>query len=228
MMHDLLGRIAHYGGEGALCLLFVLSIVNLAIISQRIWFLARRHTNVDAFVSQLVPLLRGRDLAKAGALCESANGGICSVALAGLTHAEHGLPAVLQALATATSCERIHLEDRLILLNELGRFALLVGIVGSLFDVLALNGPSESLTAPGIVIGRLHSSLMTAAICPTIGGLLVAIPAWLARSLLNVHIQRILLECEFVARLICSQLALAEQSNPIAPTHLLKPHRVAA
>jgi biopolymer transport protein ExbB/TolQ len=228
MMHDLLGRIAHYGGEAALCLLFVLSIFNLAIISQRVWFLVRRHTNVDALVNHLVPLLRARELPKARTLCGSAHGGICSVALAGLSQTDHGLPAVQQALATATSCERIHLEDKLILLNELGRLALLVGIVGSLFDVLAISGPNESLPAPGFAIGRLHSSLMAAAICPTIGGLLVAIPAWLARSMLNVHVQRILLECEFVGRLICSQLSLAEQTNPVAPIELLKPRRVAA
>src|SRR5262245_19873398 len=101
MMHDLLGRLAQFGGEGALCLLFILSIVNLSIISQRIWFLARRHTSVDAFVRQLVPLLRTREFSKARALSQRANVSICSIAMAGLSQAENGLPAAQRAIETA-------------------------------------------------------------------------------------------------------------------------------
>jgi biopolymer transport protein ExbB/TolQ len=135
---------------------------------------------------------------------------------------------VQQALGTATSCERINLEDKLALLSELGRLALLIGILGSLFDVLALGSPSESLPAQEVAVGRLRASMMIAALSPVIGGLLVAVPAWLARSMLNVHVQRIVLECEFIAQLVSSHLAVAEQAKTASPIQHLKLNRVAA
>src|SRR5262245_44580757 len=105
MMHDLLGRLARFGGEGLLCALFVMSVINLAIISQRVWFFVRRHINVDKFVKLLVPLLRARDLPRARALSHRGRSSVCSITLAGLTEAEHGLPAAQDAFETAISYE---------------------------------------------------------------------------------------------------------------------------
>src|SRR5262245_32915967 len=107
MMHQLVGRLAQFGGEGALGVLFVLSIVNLGIVSHRIWFFVRHRINANAFVMQLVPLLRGRDLLRAEALSQRETASICSVALAGLSRADHGLQAVEQALEASISHERI-------------------------------------------------------------------------------------------------------------------------
>jgi hypothetical protein len=161
MMHDLLGRLAPYGGEGALCALFAFSVINLAIISHRIWFFARRHINANKFLNQLIPLIRGRDLPRARALSQRADASICSTTFAGLIEAEHGLAAVQEAFATAISYERIILEDKLVALKEAGRLALLVGILGSLFDVLAFASPSQPVPLPEVTIGRaVHSSLI--------------------------------------------------------------------
>jgi biopolymer transport protein ExbB len=223
MMHQLLGRLAQFGGEGALGVLFVLSTVNFGIISQRVWFFVWYRINAKGFVQQLVPLLQGRDLLRAEALSQRVNASICSVVLAGLWRAEDGLPAVEQALETAISHERIHLEDRLVLLNELARLALLVGLLGSLFDVLALGNPNPTVPPPEPAANPFPLSAMIEAITPLVGGLLVAIPAWLARSMLKAHVQRVLHECEFVARLMASQLALAE---PITPTSSVQPSKV--
>jgi biopolymer transport protein ExbB/TolQ len=66
------------------------------------------------------------------------------------------------------------------------------------------------------------------ALTPSIGGLLVAIPAWLARSLLSAHVQRIVRECEFVARLVLSQLANAEPAATGSANPFVKARRVAA
>lgn len=227
MLHNLLGRLAQFGGEGALCALFLLSVADLAIISQRIWFFVRRYINVEKFVTQLVPLLHKRDLSRARALSQGASASVCSITLAGLMQADKGLPAMQQALETATSLERIELEDKLLLLNELGRLALLIGLLGSLFDVLAFAAPNEAVSAAEVAVSPSHHPLLIAAIAPTIGGLLVAIPAWLAGSMLKVHVQRTVMECEFVARLVCSQLGAAEETQPSSPVQTLKLHKAA-
>jgi biopolymer transport protein ExbB/TolQ len=228
MMHQILERLAQFGGEGALGLLFVLSIVNLGIISQRVWFFARCHINADTFVKQLVALLRVRDVRRAEALSQQANASICVVTLAGLLQADEGALVVEQAMQTATSHERIHLEDKLVLLNELARLSLLVGVLGSLFDVVALGSQIATISTSEGTAGPLAPSAMLAAITPMIGGLLVAIPAWLARSMLNVHVQRALRQCDFVARLVPSQLAVGQSASPTSSVRPLQVQRVAA
>jgi len=228
MMHDLLGRLAQFGGEGALCALFVLSVVNMAVISQRVWFFAKRHMNVAKFVKQLAPLLRVRDFARARNLSQGSNASICAITLAGLSEAENGLPAVQDAYETAISYERIILEDKLVALADIGRLALLIGLLGSLFDVLAFAHSSDKTSPDAVAIAQPIHAAMIASVSPLIGGLLVAIPGWLARSILNVHVQRILVECQFVARLGSSQLASAEQVKANSPVQSLKLRRVSA
>src|SRR5262245_3947329 len=119
MLHESLGRLAHYGGEGALGVLFVLSIVSVGIISQRVWLFVRRYTNTNRFLHELRPLLRDGDLWRARSVCQQSTASVCSIAWAGLHQAENGVGWMERALATALSRERIELEDKLLLLNEL-------------------------------------------------------------------------------------------------------------
>jgi biopolymer transport protein ExbB len=228
MMHQLLGRLAQFGGEAALGLLFVLSIVSLGVIGQRVWYFLRRRVNAHEFARQLAPLLRSRDLLRAEALAQGAHTSIHSVALAGLSRADRGLPAVEQGLQASLSRERVHLNDSLALLGELAHLGLFVGIAGSLFDLLAVGGAPPAFATIDAPSTSLNYAALLATVTPAIGGLLVAIPAWLARSLLHLHVQRVIRECEFVARLLCEQLAASESSPSALPTKTLQVHRPAA
>lgn len=233
MMHQLLGRLAQFGGEAALGMLFVLSIVSLGVIGQRVCFFLRRRIDAHAFARQLAPLLRSRDLLRAEALAQGANTSLHAVALAGLSHADRGLPAVEQSLHASIARERIHLADSLVLLSELAHLGLFVGIAGSLFDLLAVGTATPAITTPEAAPASLNYAALIASVSPAIGGLLVTIPAWLARSLLQMHVQRVVRECEFVARLLCEQL-VSPQPTPSAsptqpvPTKSLQVHRPAA
>jgi biopolymer transport protein ExbB/TolQ len=226
MLHELLGRLAQYGGEAALGVLFVLSIVNVGIISQRVWVFVRRYTNTNRFLSELRPLLRDGDVRRARSVCQKSTACVCSIANAGLSQAEHGITVMERALATAIARERIELEDKLVLLNEFGRIALLAGILGTLFDVAALGGAKAAASFTDTASYSLYTA-MIGTIMPAIGGLLVAIPAWLARSVFNVHVQRVLRESEFVARLMVSELTVVETATTGSPNVAMKIRRLA-
>jgi biopolymer transport protein ExbB/TolQ len=218
MIHNMLRQLAPYGGEAALGALFLLSIVSVGTIGQRIWLFLRRFHNTDQFVKELLPLLRAADRRRAESLCQQTNASVCCVALAGLLESDKGPSAVRLALDAAISREKTVLEDAFIVLNEMGGLALLIGVAGSLFDLLTL-GYSSSATS---------LSAFIPALAPTIGGLLVAIPAWLARSILSAQVQRIVRECEFVARLVLSQSASAEPAATSSANPFVKTRRVAA
>ncbi|HEY2411422.1 MAG TPA: MotA/TolQ/ExbB proton channel family protein [Pirellulaceae bacterium] len=224
----MLRQLAPFGGEAALGALFLLSIISIGTIGQRIWLFLRRFHNTDNFAKELLPLLRAADWRRAESLCQQTDASVCCVALAGLLESGNGLPAVRHALDTAISRERTALEDTFLVLNELGRLALLIGFVGSLFDLLAI-GIANSAAAHSDSAGQAMTySAIFPALAPAIGGLLVAIPAWLARSLLSVHVQRIVRECEFIARLVLSQLANAAPAAAGSSTPFIKTRRVAA
>src|SRR5262249_7369772 len=157
-----------------------------------IWLFLGRFHNADKFANELLPLLRTSDWRQAESLCQQTTSSVCCVTLAGLHEANNGLTAVQHAFDIAISRERTALEDTFIVLNELGKIALLIGIVGSLFDLLMIGRSTSAATF----------STFLPALTPTIGGLLVAIPAWGTRSMLSAHVQRIVRECEFVARLV--------------------------
>jgi len=228
MIHHMLRQLAPYGGEAALAALFLLSIVSVGMIGQRIWLFLQRFHTTDKFAKDLLPLLRVADLRRAESLCQQRNASVCCVALAGLLESGNGLPAVRHALDTAISRERTALEDTFLVLNELGRLALLIGIVGSLFDVLAIGFANSAAGQPDLAGNAVTYSAFFPALAPAIGGLLVAIPAWLARSMLSVHVQRIVRECDFVARLVLSQLASAEPAGAGGSAPFIKTRRVAA
>jgi len=215
MMHELLRRLAQYGGEGALGTLFLLSIVNLGLISQSVWHFVRRRFNAEVFAKQLAALLRADDFLRAEALAQQADASVCCVALAGLFESGRGLHAVRHALDNAISRERTKLEEPFGAMVELGRLAVLIGILGSLFDLLMVGNPAAV-------------SAFLPALAPTIGGLLVAIPAWIAKSLLALHVQRIVRECEFVAKVTLSQLTPVETATAVVASSAVHSRRVAA
>jgi len=227
MIHRMLSQLAPYGGEAALGALFLLSIISVGAMGQRIWLFLRRFYRSDRFVQELLPLLRAADWRQAESLCQQTNASVCCVALAGLLEANKGLPAVRNALDHAISRERVALEDTFTVLNELGRLALLIGMLGSLFDLLAIANAISAAVPQELAAQTVTYAAFFPAVVPMIGALLVAIPAWLARSMLSVHVQQIVRECEFVARLVVSQLASAETTrNTSAP--FIKTRRVAA
>jgi biopolymer transport protein ExbB/TolQ len=226
MLHQLLGRLAQFGGEGALGVLLLLSIASVGVIGQCVWQFTRRRFDVNAFVRQLLPLLRANDLLRAEALTQRVSCSVCTVASAGLLETEKGVAMVRHSLDSAISRERIALENMFGALDELGRLALLLGALGSLCDLL--TAVSSGTPSPVVSISTLVDSTLSRALTPMVGGLLVALPAWAARGMLNAHVRRIVRDCEYVASLVLSELTKAELAVTGTTTSHVKTRRVAA
>ncbi|MFO0916480.1 MAG: MotA/TolQ/ExbB proton channel family protein [Pirellulales bacterium] len=206
MLHELMRRLAQYGGEGSMIVLAIVSIVNVAGISERAWYFFGRRMNVDRFARQLVAALRSGDTNKAQALLRNSTASITAVAAAGLAQAERGLTAARDAMVTAVARERVLMEDKVLLLSELAKISVWIGITGGLLDLIWFGSQLTLASAPAMTSARVTDALVRS-LAPVVAGLLVALPAWMCASVLKVYVQRRLLECEFVARLVSSQLA---------------------
>ena len=207
MMHQLLGRLAQFGGEAALYALFAISILSVAIISERAWYLARHHISAEEFARRLITLLQAGDVPRALALSQRTNVNVCSITLAALMQPGHELQAAAQALDTVALHERTRLQNKVTQWSDLPRISVLIGLAGTFSDVLAhsaSNRVGESLTSGSA--GTQVYQLVTASLGPAVAGLAVGITAWLATSMLRVHVQRQLFACDMIARLASSQL----------------------
>ncbi len=206
MLHGILLRLALMGGEGALVALFFGSVTTFAVICERLWYLWRRHIKLDTFVQPLVACLRSGDLRGARTLAQSSENCVCVTALAGLMQVDYGPEAVRHALATAMERERLRMDNQLAILTVLARISILVGIAGTLCDLLTLSVPEVAGPLIGSAVRRPLLLQLVSTLVPCLAGLCVSVPAYLAAGVLGAYVQRRLRECDFISRLIRWQL----------------------
>ena len=213
MMHEVLLQAAQIGGECVLGLLFVASIVAVAIVSDRIWFFAHTRIDADHFARTLLQALHAGDLPRARSLTTKSRASLALVVAAGLSQLAQGPRAMANAMRIAKIHERTRLEGQLGLLGAIGQCALLTGLLGTLFDLMqiALNGNAAELTASSPLETTPPDVL--AILTPAAAGLLVAIPAMFADRVLRNHVRQTLHRIDSVTQLLVLQLREAKQKH---------------
>lgn len=204
MLYDLIGRFAGIGGECALVVLFLVSTVNVAIVCDRVWFFAQRILDIDLFAGRLAPLLRSRDWLGAREIAQQSPASPSVVVMAGLSQIDNGANTVRAVMRSASARERLRLDAYLGLLRALGFAALLVGVLGTVFDLWEfLNSPGTSNNGKTVVSYNAISVL-----APLAAGLLAATPALFVASVLTSYVQKIMCEVEFITEFVMSQIAV--------------------
>ena len=202
MLHQLLNQIAPAGGAASVGLLLVASVISVAIISKHAWFLRRNRVNGDLLARQLLPLLATGDWTRARAVATRSSASVCLVISAGLTQVDQGKQAVRAAMLSVKAHQRIRLEGELGVLAAIGRSALLIGLLGTCFNLTLLaRDPATTLAG----IGPTFSEVLDV-IGPMAAGLIVAIPALLASSILKCRARHILSQVDCLAHLLLLQI----------------------
>jgi biopolymer transport protein ExbB len=203
MLYDLIGRFAGIGGECALVVLFVVSTVSVAIVCDRVWFFAQRVLDIDLFAGRLAPLLRAKDWLGAREHAQQSPASPSVVVMAGLSQIDNGANTVRAVMRSASARERLRLDAYLGLLRALGCAALLVGMLGTVFDLW------EFLNSPGIASGKTVVGYRAISVlAPLAAGLLAATPALFVASVLTSYVQKIMCEVEFITEFVMSQIAV--------------------
>lgn len=233
MLHLFTVRTAAIGGECALWLLMLLSIVSLAIISDRVWFFARYRLDHEQFARHLLQLLRGRDWPRVRAVVGRPGVSACQVVAAGLAQLGGKRSAIRSAMRSARVREEMRLEGQLGLLGTLGVAALLVGLLGTMCDLMHSFGVQRALPTVNSIATATPAFNSTAVQLPSVGqtgfdalgvlgpavlGLMVAIPAIVAASLLKAWTRHVLRHIDslvpLVVMLIDGQEAPAQAVKP--------------
>jgi biopolymer transport protein ExbB len=197
-------------------------VLSLAVMVERAWFYATTSEHLERFARRLEERLGAGDLSGARELTVGARSVEASVIAAGLAHAERGVDAAREAMASATAMGRLRLERRLSFLGTLGNNAPFVGLLGTVigivqaFDKLERAGLGGSASAE--IMGAISEALVATAI-----GLAVAIPAVAAFNHFQRRIKTTLGNAEALEHILLSHLsgqlvplALGRTPNPDA------------
>ncbi len=173
-IQERLTAFAMLGATWVMWLLIVLSIIDVAIIFERIYYFFSSREDVRKLQEDLRLLLAKNDLAGARERLSQSKSFQARIVYSGIEVVSDGHDAVAERLAGATSIARTQMERNLGFLGTVGNNAPFVGLLGTVIGVIrAFHALDESA-------GKVTSGLMAEvgeALVATAIGILVALPA---------------------------------------------------
>lgn len=227
---------SNLGAAWVMWLLFVLSVISVAIMLERTWFYWSLRDDVGRLAERLRGALREGDLARARKQMEESPSAEAAVVIAGLLEADRGAKSAEEAMAGAAVLQRMKLEKRLAFLGTVGNNAPFIGLFGTVIGVIhafeKLGGGGEDATAAAAnaASGMASQEVMysiSEALVATAVGLVVAIPAVAAFNLFQRKSKSILANTEALTRVLLAHL-VAESPAVAAPKSAPSPDEAKA
>jgi biopolymer transport protein ExbB/TolQ len=197
--------------EWVLWFLFALSIISLAIIAERVFFLARRRADAAALRRRIDPMLALHARDEAVRFLRESDSMEGNVLAQALSAAERGPDAVEELVRAAVSEERQRYERALPLLAIVGSNAPFIGLFGTVLGIIrafrdlagATGGTSEA------VMSGVSEALVATAV-----GLLVAIPAVSAFNLIKALVKVRAERADQLVRTLLAELKSEPRAEP--------------
>lgn len=173
-IQERLTAFAMLGATWVMWLLVLLSIVGLAIILERAYYLFASRDDVAKLKADLLSRLRANDVEGARKRMQTSRSVEAQVVLAGLEAADDGAHSAEQRMQGQQSLARMNMERNLAFLGTVGNNAPFVGLAGTVIGIIrAFHELNETQ-------GQVSAGLMNEvgeALVATLIGLLVALPA---------------------------------------------------
>jgi len=193
------------GSEWVLWLLVALSVLSVAVMVERAFFLSSGGKfDFDKVGKDLLRLLREGDVGGARRALGEARGPESRVAAAGLDQVGRGAEAISEAMASTKSRLRLDMERNLGVLGTLGNNAPFIGLFGTVLGIIKAFADLARNQGGGAATVM---SGISAALVATAVGLMVAIPAVVAFNYFQGRVRRALGRVDAVAHLILSATA---------------------
>ena len=198
-IQERLTAFAMLGATWVMWLLVGLSVVCLAIILERAYFLISSRDDIDKLRDDMVDRLKKNDLDAVASRLSSSKSFEARVAAAGLSDAKHGAAVIRERVAAETLVSRLSMERNLAFLGTVGNNAPFVGLLGTVIGIIrafhALNETAGQVSAG--LMSEVGEALVATAI-----GIMVAIPAVAAFNLFQRVIKARLSRAEELASYI--------------------------
>ncbi len=201
--------LAHFlermGAEWVLWLLVGLSVLSVAVMIERGWFLRKNRVDVDALTERVLAALRQGGDPAARAVVAETPGMAGAVLRAAIDGWHDGVGAVEEIVIAVIGRERVRYDRYLSILGTVAGNAPFVGLLGTVIGVLnafgQLAGALSGTSKTEAVMGSIAEALVATAV-----GLAVAIPAVVAYNAFKRSIRVVASDAESVARLVLAHL----------------------
>lgn len=210
---DIQERLTAFAMLGATWVMWVLvglSVVCLAIILERAYFLFASRDDIDKLRDDVVDRLKKGDRDAAATLLKASKSFEARVAGAGLNDADQGASFMRDRIQAETLVSKLVMERNLAFLGTVGNNAPFVGLLGTVIGIIrafhALNETAGQVSAG--LMAEVGEALVATAI-----GIMVAIPAVAAFNLFQRIIKARMTRAEELGSYV---IAWVERKAPVA------------
>jgi biopolymer transport protein ExbB len=192
------------GAQWVMYLLIFCSVINLAIIFDRIFYFLKFRGDYPHFIEQLTQRLNSNEpLEKISAWCSGQNLLEANVAAVGLDKGMGSGKAAEESMAATMIAARTRFERGIIILGTLGNNTPFIGLFGTIIGIMqAFHQLSVSTNSgPEVVMSSIAEALVATAL-----GILVAVPAVIAYNFFNRAIKKKMANSDTTARIILSHI----------------------
>jgi len=194
-------------------------LLALAIFLERLLHFHRAQIHASDFVNGIRNALKRGNFTEAVATCEETAGPVAQVVKTAIVNRDAGREQMRESVDEAGRTEVARLERRLVVLATIAQVTPLIGFLGTVMGMIEMFRVIQAaqMPSPGMLAGGIWTALIT-----TAGGLVVAVPAYVAYNFLVTRVQSLVLDMEKAATDVIGFL-----TRPAAPARVELPVEVA-
>jgi biopolymer transport protein ExbB len=198
------------------------SILAIAIFFERLFHYHRAQINAGDFINGIRNSLKLGNVIEAISNCDETPGPVAQVVKAAVVNHDRSREELREAIQDVARTEVARLERNLAILATIAQVTPLIGFLGTVTGMISMFMVIQKapLPNPGDLAGGIWEALLT-----TAGGLVVAIPTYVAYNYLVSRVQNLVLDMEKAANEIVgflSRRADGTEDEPLAFVEKLK------
>lgn len=195
------------GAQWVMYVLIFCSILNLAVIIDRIVFFQRLRGDFSDFIKNLTDRLNSKEpLESTKAWCSGQKMLEASVAAVGLEKSAISERAAEESMNAVMIAAKTKLEKGIIILGTLGNNTPFIGLFGTIIGIMqAFHALSQGENAgPELVMSSIAEALAATAV-----GILVAVPAVIGYNFFNRAVKKKMANSDTTARIVLTHIGSA-------------------
>ncbi len=197
-------------GGPLMWLILLDGLLAVGVFLERWLYYHRAQIHVTDFVNGIRNSLKRGNVIEAIATCDETPGPVAHVVKAALMNHDRSRDEIREAVQDAARREVTRLERRLVVLATVAQVTPLIGFLGTVLGMIRMFKVIQEtqLPNPGQLAGGVWEALLPAA-----GGLMVAIPAYVAYNYLVGRVQHLVQDMEWAANDIIGFLTRQDQGE---------------
>jgi biopolymer transport protein ExbB len=188
------------------------AIVAVAVFLERFFHYHRAQIHTNDFIQGILNALKRGNVIEAIGTCDDTPGPVAQVVKAAVINHDRPRDEIRETVLDAARTEVTRLERNLPIMVTIAQVAPLIGFLGTVTGMIKIFMVIEKtqLASPGQLAGGVWEALLT-----TAGGLIVAIPSYVAYNYLVSRVQNLVVDMEKAANEILAYLTRRDDRAPL-------------